>query len=84
MEGPIAHFALGLAFLAQAAVAAVFLLARDVTPRALVAYVVFLLLGWAAGVTVDETGYDLGAQRWHRTGETLPDTVLAEIRASCG
>jgi 3-isopropylmalate dehydrogenase len=26
------------------------------------------------------TDYDLGARRWHQTGETLPDTVLAEIR----
>jgi 3-isopropylmalate dehydrogenase len=26
------------------------------------------------------TEYDLGAQRWHRTGETLPDSVLEEIR----
>src|SRR6516225_5147449 len=34
----------------------------------------------AAAVAVDETSYDLGAQRWHRTGETLPDSVLAEIR----
>jgi 3-isopropylmalate dehydrogenase len=34
----------------------------------------------AAGLSIDETAYDLGAQRWHRTGETLPDTVLAEIR----
>jgi 3-isopropylmalate dehydrogenase len=34
----------------------------------------------AAAVAVDETGYDLGAQRWHRTGETLPDSVLEEIR----
>jgi 3-isopropylmalate dehydrogenase len=34
----------------------------------------------AAGVTVEETAYDLGAQRWHRTGETLPDSVLEEIR----
>jgi 3-isopropylmalate dehydrogenase len=34
----------------------------------------------AAGVAVEETDYDLGAQRWHRTGETLPDAVLAEIR----
>jgi 3-isopropylmalate dehydrogenase len=34
----------------------------------------------AASVTVDATTYDLGAQRWHRTGETLPDPVLAEIR----
>jgi 3-isopropylmalate dehydrogenase len=34
----------------------------------------------AAGVTVEETAYDLGAERWHRTGETLPDSVLEEIR----
>jgi len=34
----------------------------------------------AAAVTVDATTYDLGAQRWHRTGETLPDAVLEEIR----
>src|SRR6201997_5322215 len=34
----------------------------------------------AASVSVDATTYDLGAQRWHRTGETLPDSVLAEIR----
>ncbi|QSB13604.1 3-isopropylmalate dehydrogenase [Natronosporangium hydrolyticum] len=26
------------------------------------------------------TPYDLGAGRWHRTGETLPDSVLAELR----
>ena len=29
---------------------------------------------------VDTTDYDLGARRWHATGETLPDSVLAEIR----
>src|SRR5712691_4673216 len=34
-----------------------------------------------SGVTIDETNYDLGAHRWHRTGETLPDSVLEEIRA---
>jgi 3-isopropylmalate dehydrogenase len=34
----------------------------------------------APAVTVDETGYDLGARRWHRTGETLPDAVLEEIK----
>src|SRR5664280_1993951 len=33
------------------------------------------------GVKVETTDYDLGARRWHATGETLPDTVLAEIRA---
>jgi len=32
------------------------------------------------GDKVDATSYDLGAARWHRTGETLPDSVLAELR----
>src|ERR1700746_3017575 len=32
------------------------------------------------GVGIDETNYDLGARRWHRTGETLPDAVLEEIK----
>lgn len=31
-------------------------------------------------VTVTTTPYDLGARRWHATGETLPDSVLDEIR----
>ncbi len=30
--------------------------------------------------TVATTEYDLGARRWHATGETLPDSVLGEIR----
>jgi 3-isopropylmalate dehydrogenase len=34
----------------------------------------------AADVAVDPTNYDLGATRWHRTGETLPGSVLEEIR----
>jgi 3-isopropylmalate dehydrogenase len=29
---------------------------------------------------VATTSYDLGAARWHRTGETLPDSVLDELR----
>jgi 3-isopropylmalate dehydrogenase len=32
------------------------------------------------GAKVDATTYDLGAGRWHRTGETLPETVLDELR----
>ncbi len=32
------------------------------------------------GTKFDETSYDLGARRWHRTGETLPDSVLEELR----
>jgi 3-isopropylmalate dehydrogenase len=31
-------------------------------------------------VTFDTTDYDLGARRWQRTGETLTDAVLEEIR----
>ena len=29
---------------------------------------------------VESTPYDLGAARWQRTGELLPDTVLDELR----
>lgn len=32
-----------------------------------------------SGVTVDTTSYDLGARRWHATGEALPDSVLDEL-----
>jgi 3-isopropylmalate dehydrogenase len=32
------------------------------------------------GVKVDTTEYDLGARRWHQTGEVLPDSVLEELR----
>ena len=39
------------------------------------------VLGAAAGgVTVETTDYDLGARRWHATGETLPESVLDELR----
>ncbi|TKV61440.1 3-isopropylmalate dehydrogenase [Nakamurella flava] len=30
--------------------------------------------------TAEFTEYDLGAARWHRTGELLPDSVLRELR----
>jgi 3-isopropylmalate dehydrogenase len=33
------------------------------------------------GVTWEATDYDLGARRYHRTGETLPESALEEIRA---
>ncbi|HEU4945515.1 MAG TPA: 3-isopropylmalate dehydrogenase [Kribbella sp.] len=32
------------------------------------------------GVSFAKTEYDLGARRWHATGETLPDAELEEIR----
>src|SRR3954451_8440251 len=34
----------------------------------------------AAPVKVEQTRYDLGAQRYRPTGEVLPDAVLDEIR----
>ena len=33
-----------------------------------------------ADAKAETTTYDLGAARWHRTGETLPDSVLEELR----
>jgi 3-isopropylmalate dehydrogenase len=33
-----------------------------------------------AGEKLETTEYDLGARRWHATGETLPDGVLDELR----
>src|SRR5688500_7385012 len=36
--------------------------------------------GGAAGTKFEPTRYDLGADRYLATGETLPDSVLAEIR----
>jgi 3-isopropylmalate dehydrogenase len=44
-----------------------------------VAEAIKVLHAATAGVTVETTSYDVGAQRWHRTGEILPDSVLAEI-----
>ncbi|HET7173724.1 MAG TPA: 3-isopropylmalate dehydrogenase [Nocardioidaceae bacterium] len=32
------------------------------------------------GLAVDPASYDLGADRWLRTGEVLPDQVLADLR----
>ena len=33
-----------------------------------------------AGITVSATEYDLGAARWHRTGEVLPDGTVDQLR----
>ncbi|MEO7069507.1 MAG: 3-isopropylmalate dehydrogenase [Nostocoides sp.] len=33
-----------------------------------------------SGPKITTTEYDLGARRWHATGETLPDSVLEELR----
>ena len=34
----------------------------------------------AAGVDLDTVAYDLGGDRYLRTGEVLPDSVLDELR----
>jgi 3-isopropylmalate dehydrogenase len=34
----------------------------------------------AHDLKIETTDYDLGARRWHATGETLPDGVLDELR----
>jgi 3-isopropylmalate dehydrogenase len=38
----------------------------------------------AVAPDVESTPYDLGASRWQRTGELLPDTVLDELRQHDG
>ena len=35
----------------------------------------------SSGLKVSTTDYDLGARRWHATGETLPGSVLEELKA---
>ena len=37
-------------------------------------------VGASEGLTFARTEYDLGAKRWHATGETLPDSVVEELR----
>ncbi len=44
-----------------------------------VAEAVKVLQAAVTEVAIETTCYDLGAERWHRTRETLPDSVLAEI-----
>jgi 3-isopropylmalate dehydrogenase len=36
----------------------------------------------ALGLSIEQTSYELGAAHWHKTGETLPDKVLEEIRGN--
>ena len=39
-------------------------------------------VGAKHGATFKKSEYELGASYWHRTGETLPDSVLAELAES--
>src|SRR5690348_18375816 len=44
-----------------------------------VAEAIKVLRAAATAVTIETTSYDLGSERWRRTREALPDSVLAEI-----
>jgi 3-isopropylmalate dehydrogenase len=44
-----------------------------------IAEAIKVLRATVADTAIETTSYDLGAQRWARTGEILPDSVLAEL-----
>jgi hypothetical protein len=65
LEGPLGHLLLGLVFLLQAAVLGLIMAAEmRVPPSRAAAYVIFLLLGWASGVTVGHVGKLLSLSLW--------------------
>lgn len=65
LEAPLAHLLAGVLFLLQAAGLGVAILFGALSPhRGLVAYVTFLLLGWAVGVTLGHLGKLLSLSLW--------------------
>ncbi|MCZ7590100.1 MAG: hypothetical protein M5U27_14845 [Gaiella sp.] len=65
LEGPLTHVVTGMFFLLQAAILGVgMLLGLDASPARLTAYVVALLVGWAAGVTLGHLGKLLSLSAW--------------------
>ncbi len=65
IEAPLVHLLAGVLFLGQAIVlGAAMLLGLVSAQRAIVAYVIFLLLGWAAGVTLGHLGKLLSLSLW--------------------
>jgi len=65
LEAPLGHLVGGIAFLLQAAALGFLVLSGGVaTQRGLTAYVVFLLLGWAGGVTLGHLGKLLSLSLW--------------------
>ncbi len=65
LEAPLGHLLAGVAFLLQAAVLGFLVLTSSVSVfRGLTAYVVFLLLGWAGGVTLGHLGKLLSLSLW--------------------
>jgi hypothetical protein len=65
LEAPLAHLLTGVAFLLQAAVLAGLMLTGILSAgRVVVAYVILLLGGWAAGVTLGHLGKLLSLSVW--------------------
>ena len=65
LEGPLAHMVAGMFFLLQAAILGLgMLFGLDASPARLTAYVVALLVGWAAGVTLGHLGKLLSLSAW--------------------
>jgi hypothetical protein len=65
LEGPLTHMVTGVFFLLQAAVLGMgMLLGLEASPARLTAYVVALLVGWAAGVTLGHLGKLLSLSAW--------------------
>ncbi len=65
LEAPLVHMLTGVFFLAQAAALGIAVLVDAVSPRTgLTAYGVFLLIGWAAGVTLGHLGKILSLSLW--------------------
>ena len=91
IEAPLAHLLAGVLFLAQAAVLGVLMLLGAVSAqRGVVAYVIFLLLGWAGGVTLGHLGKLLSLSLWvwwppgpRPKQETLYPRAVWLIEAAC-
>jgi len=65
LEGPLTHALTGMFFLLQAAILGIgMLLGLEASPARLTAYVVALLVGWAAGVTLGHLGKLLSLSAW--------------------
>ena len=65
LEGPLTHVVTGMFFLLQASILGIGMLAGlDASPARLTAYVVALLVGWAAGVTLGHLGKLLSLSTW--------------------
>ncbi|MHB8642199.1 MAG: hypothetical protein ACYDA3_04870 [Gaiellaceae bacterium] len=65
VEGPLAHFVIGVVFLVEAAVVGVLVLFQLIgTGRGVTVYVFLLLVGWAANVTLGHLGKLLSLSIW--------------------